>query len=319
MKFKGAFTIKFKRYPSIENSYREKYINNWVKKSPELIFEEFVIVEKVHGANFQILIEPHNVQFAKRSTLLDPHETFYGYQEVMGETEDLITTLQHWVTQQKQDSIRVYGELFGANIQKGVDYGEKKRFLAFDIEVNDVLMSQKYMLELFKELNLTHHLVPVLDIVKGLEEALNYNTKFDTLLMDKDDNISEGVVIKPYNNVYSFEDGSPFYLKKKNKEFIQRAKQQIAKTDNHSDEYVQVRELYKEYLTENRVTGIFSQHGEIQEPSQMGEYIKLVMDDAREDFLKDYMEEFNRLSQQEKGRIFSVTGSEVAPILKKYL
>lgn len=276
-------------------------------------------MEKIHGANFQILIEPSNVQFAKRSSLLDPHENFYGYQEVMVRSENLITVLQHWVTQQKQNSVRVYGELFGANIQKGVDYGEEKKFLVFDVEVNDVLMSQKYLLELFKELGLTHHLVPVLDIVKGLEEALNYNTKFDTLLMNKGDNISEGVVIKPYNQVYSFEDGSPFYLKKKNEEFIQRAKQRVKETDNHSDEYVQVRELYKEYLTENRVTGIFSQHGEIQEPNQMGEYIKLVLNDAREDFLKDNLKEFNRLSQKEKGRVFSVTGSVVAPILKKYL
>lgn len=237
----------------------------------------------------------------------------------MVKSENLITVLQHWVTQQKQNSIRVYGELFGSNIQKGVDYGEEKRFLVFDIEVNDVLMSQKYLLELFKELDLTHHLVPVLDIVKGLEQALNYNTKFDTLLMNKGDNISEGIVIKPYNQVYSFDDGSPFYLKKKNEEFMQRAKQRIKKTDNHSDEYVQVRDLYREYLTENRVMGIFSQHGEIQEPSQIGEYIKLVMNDAREDFLKDYLKEFNRLSQQEKGRVFSITGSEIAPILKKYL
>lgn len=251
--------------------------------------------------------------------LLDEHESFYDFQSAMGKSEELISELQAWMIGQKQDSVRVYGELFGGNIQKGVDYGEEKRFLAFDIEVNDILMPQKYMLNLFKELDLMHYMVPVLDVVKNLEEALNYNAKFDTLLMDKGDNISEGVVIKPYNKVYSYKDGSPFYLKKKNEEFIQRAKQKRTVTDNHSSQFIQIRELYKEYLTENRVTGIFSQHGEIQEPRQMGEYIRLVMEDAKDDFLKDHLEGFNELTQQEKGRVFSVAGSIVAPMLQNYL
>ena len=41
---------------------------------------EWVVTEKIHGANFVVLSDGSTVSFAKRKALLLPDEEFFGYQ-----------------------------------------------------------------------------------------------------------------------------------------------------------------------------------------------------------------------------------------------
>mgnify|MGYP000105396140 CR=1 FL=1 len=50
--------IKFQKYPSIENSYRQKHIIQWLRHFPDLYNETFLLQEKMHGANIQFEITP---------------------------------------------------------------------------------------------------------------------------------------------------------------------------------------------------------------------------------------------------------------------
>ena len=41
----------FKKFPSIENHYQQKNIDYWLRLYPELKDEDYVITEKLDGAN----------------------------------------------------------------------------------------------------------------------------------------------------------------------------------------------------------------------------------------------------------------------------
>ena len=64
----------------------------------------------------------------------------------------------------------------------------------------------------------------------------------------------------------------------------------------------------------------FSKHGEIQTPKDIGKYIKLILEDAKEDFLKDYNinELVIDLDKNKEKAIFNV-GSRIVNLLKSKL
>ena len=49
--------MTYSKFPSIENTYNQKNLRWWIENYPVLQDQEtlFVITEKIHGANFQVL------------------------------------------------------------------------------------------------------------------------------------------------------------------------------------------------------------------------------------------------------------------------
>lgn len=315
---KRSDNVEFKKYPSIENSYREKNIHWWKSQYPEIVDEKYIIVEKIHGANFQIIINKDDVKYASRNRILEDGEGFYNYLDTMDDCSDLINKLQNIVVDKGIEAMRVYGELFGANIQKGVDYGDEVKFKIFDIYFDDKLLTQMEAVDLLIAIDSVNYFVPIIQIVHGLEDAMNFNEDFDTNLFELPNNNAEGIVIKPYEKVYQDKQGSVFYLKKKSDKFLQRQKSKKVYAVE-SSEMARMWEIYSEYLNDNRVQGIFSKYGEIEHSKDIGKYIRLVLEDAKEDFLKDNIEEYDKLDNKDKNRVFSITGKHIVPILQSYL
>lgn len=145
-------------------------------------------------------------------------------------------------------------------------------------------MGQDYLQVWFE--NDREYLVPIHGTVDGLQNALDVNEIFITLVgVQKEGNEAEGIVIKPIC-VYEDHNGSVFYLKKKNPKFQERAhapKEVVLDTELNT-----WKSLFRAYITENRLDNLFSKMGVIQDKSQIGAYLKALIDDAREDFLKDY-------------------------------
>lgn len=73
---------------------------------------------------------------------------------------------------------------------------------------------------------------------------------------------------------------------------------------------------FKSYITENRLLSVFSKEGQIQSPKEIGKYIKLLLTDAQDDFLKD--NDISHLDKQQQKDVFNV-GSLIANMLKSYL
>jgi Rnl2 family RNA ligase len=305
----------FVKWPSIENSYRKKYINWFLEQYPDLANEDYVITEKIHGANLQIVIRPDAPLLAgSRNNYIDANGSFQGalLSDVLEEHEETIRIIQDYADR-TGDTIRLYGELFGKGIQKGVNYGPRKRLRFFGVRVNEQLISyQNTGLRFISSV----HLVPTVGFVQGLEAALAFDAGFNSHYSDEDENICEGVVIRPYARDYFDGHGSPFMLKKKNEVFLERAKaKKIIVVDT---EVEQLRAEFQRYITEARLQSVFSKHGVIEAPAQMGDYIRLVLADAKEDFIKDFGDKAELLDKKQRRAVYNVGGT-IANMLKENL
>ena len=71
--------MQFTKYSSIENSYREKYINQIIEQG--YANEEFVVSSKTDGANFSFIYDGKEVEVASRTQIVDG--TFFNCQLVI--------------------------------------------------------------------------------------------------------------------------------------------------------------------------------------------------------------------------------------------
>jgi Rnl2 family RNA ligase len=266
-------------YPHIENDYREMFIKSFLEQNPELIDAEYIIEEKIHGENYRFHFDKGIVTFGTRN------------QEKGTWTED--TTVIEFIKIRpvidffKQWSIitnrtyTIYGERYGPKIQKGINYGSKEvNIKFFDMRVDDLLISPIRFLEHFDDFS--QFVVPILAKVKGLQAALDYNCEFLTKLNPIENNWAEGIVIKPLNSVYYNALHELFYLKKKHPKFKELCR---------SPKEIKIAEFKDSvllpYINDNRVQSVFSKEGKISNKTQIANYIKLVTQDAIEDFKRD--------------------------------
>jgi hypothetical protein len=83
--------IEFKKYNSIENSFSREFMENVVAQVPPDM--EWVVQEKVHGANTSFLCDGNEVKFAKRTSMLADGEQFYDYQELLDRYKERVFDL----------------------------------------------------------------------------------------------------------------------------------------------------------------------------------------------------------------------------------
>jgi Rnl2 family RNA ligase len=305
------------KFPRIENSYQQKFIEKFLDEFPELEDEIYVILEKLHGSNLQVLFEPNKPwRVGKRTAFLAEGEKFFGIWDVLPEYEPIFERVQGHVNMGTY-TLRLFGEFCGPGTQKGVDYGKRERIFFFGYMIDDELQPFAAFHILALRLGFREHLVPRLDLCKGLDKALAYDTDHPTLLNLVEGNTCEGVVIQPFKKVYTNAGGKRFLLKKKNEKFLEKAKEK--KPPSLGDPEVQrLNAEFRLYITENRLQGIFSKYGEIEGPQQIGDYIRLLLNDAKEDFLQGHGDAFSKLDKGEQGQVTNV-GKIVADMLKRYL
>jgi len=211
----------------------------------------------------------------------------------------------------------MFGELYGQNIQKGVDYGPSKRISFFGVMIDGKLISSSW-LTIFAMLGeIMDLLVPRVELIEGLGAALAVDTNFPTMINPTEGNICEGVVIQPYHKVYRLANGTTFMLKKKNEAFLERTKAPKPKVPVDS-EVARLHGMFEEYVNDNRIQSVFSKWGCIEEPKQIGEYIHLIISDAVDDFIKDHGAAWATADKKQQGQITKV-GGQVANLLQGYL
>ena len=307
---------EFQKWPSIDNSYQEKNISRWIEREPGLFHCDYEITSKLDGSNISFYFNKKEMKVFSRNNRIGDGDSFFGVWDVIKGREyvDFFNYLKNVMIGDIQ-SIQVYGEIVGPGIQKRINYGDKKFIRFFGICINDILQSPYVSREFIPE----ELYVPIMGIAKGLTEALAWNENFVEPLSVNGD-ISEGIVIKPYNKVYISPVDEIFLLKKKTKEFTEKMGKKI-KVDGTMHPMESWRVEFLNYITENRVLSVFSKEGEIKSPTEIGKYISWVSLDAQKDFLKDYESEetLQNLDKKDAKYIFNSAGSKVNKILQKYL
>lgn len=287
--------VEFTKFPSLENTYRQKEIDKIVMMD---IKDEWVVTEKVHGANFSFWVTKDDegnieIKCAKRSGWIEDGEKFFNYKPVLEKYKDNLINLRKSIL---SDYV-IYGELFGGNIQSGMCYSEDQDFVAFDMcflneDGTKYPIEKKAVMTLESDYNIP--VVPVIGVYDTLQEALDVSESFISLLMrdgfngDDKHKEAEGIVIEP--NTPTFEpNGSRVYLKKKTKRFLEKGGKPNIKHKQPSMLTPVVKEVLERtlpYICENRFNAVVSKIGEVT-IKDIGKIMGLITQDIIVDIEKD--------------------------------
>ncbi|WP_103069158.1 RNA ligase family protein [Aquimarina sediminis] len=276
---------------------------------------QWVVTEKVHGANFSFIYENRKLKFAKRREYLSWKDDFFGFQLIVKCLEDKIfhffERLSHDIEAKKYI---LYGELFGGEyphpevlpsdnikaIQTGVYYSPEIKFCAFDIAIETDI---KYYLpyKTAEEYFVKHSIFYAKPLFIGKYlEALNFDTRIDSTIPDRlslpwiKDNLIEGVVIKPYTQQIKTKNQIRPIIKLKNKEFDEEIKfhqaqkwKYIPETSSNTEDLSFLIDELQNYIIKNRLDSAISKIGALDQNNV------LRMSEIEAEFLQDVLTDFN--------------------------
>lgn len=331
----------FKKYNSIENTYR--------KKATEQVYlhgygdDVFVVQEKVHGANFSFITDGNSIQVAKRTSVIAEDENFNNYNYVLNKYEKAITALFKLVKKDfpEIEIMTVFGEIFGGNyphsevekingmvrIQKGVFYSPENDFYAFDICINhtkylDVTIANTY----FEEVGLFY----AKTLFAGtFNECMAYPNAFESKvhewlnLPSIEDNVCEGTIIKPLVSK-RFGNGQRVIFKNKNEKWSEKSHEKRSRVSKPSaiemlsDTEKELMHTLLGYVNENRLMNVQSKLGEFS-PKQTGKTIGLLAKDALEDFVKDHENDWNNVQKEHQKVLTKILNKEAVTVVKEVL
>lgn len=317
--------LTFKKYSSIENHFNREFMEHVVEQMPQDL--QYVVQEKVHGANTSFLCDGNEVKFAKRTSMLADDEKFYDYPELLEAYKDKVLNLFARVKSQHSEvvTISVFGEMFGGLyphndvkinrkltlIQKGVCYTPEHEFYGFDIYLSDGENGWYLPVDEVNEIFEAEGFFYAKTLFRGtLAECLKYPNAFPSKISEWlglpaiEDNICEGIVIRPVTPMY-LRNGSRVLIKSKNERFaekksVKKRNKLFAEPVPYSDELKALVAEVDVYVTENRLTNVVSHIGEVHVPKDFGKIMGLFAKDVFEDFLKEHGGDYSALDKSEQ-------------------
>ncbi len=288
--------------------------------------QKWVVLEKVHGANFSFTISDKEIRYAKRKESLDWESDFFGFQLIAEQLEEKMWLLFDKVKARYAcDSCTVYGELFGGEyphpqvpedprvqaVQTGVYYSPNINFFAFDLAVDfkaentpRFYLDYEQAISFFEEVNL-FHAAPL--FIGSMGEAMDFDIAIPSTLPSllglpalAKENIIEGIIVKPLKEIQlKTPKGSirPL-LKLKNpkfkedKRFHQAQKWSFLPQEKRDDLNFLLPEVLN-FLTENRLQNTISKIGHLDKTNI--ERMQQIKDLLLEDTLESFDEEMDGL------------------------
>jgi Rnl2 family RNA ligase len=333
--------MEFKKYDTIENTYNRKFVEAAKKavekaskktaKNPLILPPLWILTEKAHGANFSIhyLKETGEIRFARRNGFLKEGERFCQYETIAEELKENMKKLAdhyHWEYPfQKYTILSVFGEIMGGGyadmeipkgikrIQKGVDYCDKIKFMAFDIRVDDEFVDDEVAYIVLSG-RCNFFTAPVIGYYNSLDEALAHSPVFKSVIPTSlklsehpDANEAEGFVIRPRKEIRTSK-GFRVIFKKKNPKFGEVCR------DNKGDSGKPKGEDFHvgDFINKNRYSSVCSK-------LQDGASTKEIASEFGKDVLEDYKKEYpyEDYGERKKKKIRGQIGKEVWVYLQK--
>jgi Rnl2 family RNA ligase len=300
---------KFHKYERMEDSTKS------VEGREIHKIKEWVVLEKIHGANLSLTIwqktpDTVGVKIARRNDYLKDSERFFGLETQADLQGQLHAGCHHvWASLPvKPDSLTIFGELFGGfyphpsippivnaiSVQKEVAYCPDMKFFAYDIcqRNGDKLEYMDYdqVITLLSNAGISF-CQPLL--IGTFEEAFHYPLGFETKLPQMfglpsvDNNLAEGVVVKPVKNTVLDTPKGPKRLifKRKIEKFSER--RPLPKPSQHTQfkepdkiELLKL-EMYA-LMTEQRAMNAISKVGRPEKKQEWEEVKKLIREDILE-------------------------------------
>lgn len=271
--------MEFIKFSSLDNTYRQNLIDKvqYEGKDGGL----WIATEKLHGANFSFWCDGTEVKVASRTQFVDG--TFYNCQAVINKYSDKAMSLFKALPVGTQQIV-IYGELFGGNVQKEVEYGDKD-FRAFDMTIDGVVQTKLVQRSLCEGSG-----IPSAPFITSgtLAECLAIENTFKSTLTPEgylEENNAEGLVIEPVIPTW-FNNGSRVYFKNKTASFSEKkAKPKNEVFDLPEEENSLLNELLS-YNTQQRVSNVISKIGVVTN-KDFGRILGLTTQDILEEFTKE--------------------------------
>lgn len=303
----------FKKYDSIENAYQERFI----EKIREALFQNsqnnhFYVEEKIHGANFQFYVDGEgNITPGKRTSFLIEDEKFFNWRDVFAKYKDRVLQIRNQKCFPDGSNFIVYGELYGgcyphpdvpndskwSRVQKEIYYAPFEDFICFDIFVYENEEKHYFIDKSMRDDICKYIDIPYAEtLFEGtLDECLRFPNEFPTTipslfgLPDIENNICEGVVIR-HGKDLRVKTGERAIIKNKNAKFSEKkSKPREHKPQNDVPEFInEMLDNAQDYITEARLSNMFSKIGDDVNHRDFGKYIQLYSADLYDDFMKDY-------------------------------
>jgi len=334
--------IQFKKYNSVENTFDKDFMERIFVE--ELDKQEYVVQEKVHGANACLTTDGKTVSFGKRTGFVEADEKFYDYEELLeGYTPKAISLLS--IVQECFPNLKtlvVFGEMFGGKyphpdvknsnktmlIQKGVHYCPFHEFYSFDLYLTTEETGRYLTVDeanaFFEQAGFFY----AKSLFRGaLQECLKYPNDAPSQisawlgLPPIEDNICEGVVIRPVAPTY-LHNGSRVLLKSKNARFaekkaVKKREPKPFENPSYSEALNDLLPVAEQYVTENRLNNVVSKIGHVSVPKDTGKLIGLFSKDILDDFLKEHSGEYDAIEKSEQKILNRHINSLATNLIKK--
>jgi len=260
----------------------------------------------VHNCNFSFWCDGKEVKFASRTQFVDG--TFFNCQAVMNQYSQGVLDGFPYFAKEGQILV-IYGELFGGNIQKEVEYGEKD-FKAFDVVIDGQPVQKQSAINIADSCGI--EFVPVIH-TGTLAECLTLSNTFKSTLTPegyKEENTSEGLVIEPVEPNW-FNNGSRIYFKNKTEGFSEKKR----KPKEHivfelSDEESELMNELLTYNTIQRVSNVISKIGQVTN-KDFGKILGLTTQDLLEEFTKETEQDPKQIAESNWKSFLKLLQSEV--------
>lgn len=312
---------------------------------------DWVVTEKIHGANFCFIYENDKLSYGKRKEYLAWSDDFFAFQLVVNKLENQIIKLFEELSQTvKAQKYMIYGELFGGEyphsevekeqdiqaIQTGIYYSPSIEFCAFDIAFENNLvktyLDYKKSIELFEKHEILHA-KPL--FIGKLNEALDFDIRIHSTLpkllnlpelADNLGNLMEGIVIKPFEELNQKIFSERPILKIKNPEFeenqvFHQAQKWsfIPKISSNTEELHFLVEEIRNYVTQNRLQSAISKIGKLDfdNPKRIKEIENEFLRDILTDFNENNNEILKELSHQQTSWIEERIKVDCSNLMKK--
>lgn len=320
--------LNFKKYPSIENSYRQKFIDKIIVEGLE--GNAWIVQEKIHGANFAIYVDGYgDVIAASRNKFLNEQDKFYNYRELLAKYQESTEVIADLFS----EGCILYGEIFGGGyqhkdvspvkgaikVQKGVCYCPQNELIVYDIWYAESFLSTIKVANACRRANLPYAQA----LFRGsLSDCLDYPNQFlSTIprtfeLPEIADNICEGVVIKPVRAKYLSNSyiSTRIILKSKNSYFSEKSKEKKLSNTLLPENIKKIVNHLSQYVTDNKLRNVLSHFGCVTN-KDFGK----ILGEFNKDIFKDYFADNNdldNLTKPNKKKIQKLVNHKSASLIK---
>lgn len=347
---KNTESFEHKEFSSVKNC-GQKYID--IFSQHESAKEEWLVLVKIHGANFQFFsyfdkkTDEVIVKAGKRTAFLSFEEfpKFFNCGSIVEKytplVKDLFLKMVENKTLKKEDTLTVYGELFGNYfpdpedvkgslvkqtncVQKDVYYTKELCFWAFDILINGLYIDYDTAMKFLREGNIPY--VQPSYRANNLKDALQWSdARKDMLsiipkmfgLPDIENNYEEGWILKPVKPFF-LKNGSRVILKNKNKKFNEVFRKPDDVKQYTQNETRKMTEQLRSYITPQRLDNVISKFGKPEKRD-----IPLLKNLLYEDALKDCMdteefENYDKLLDRDKENVKKLCSRHANDILLEF-